>query len=126
VERLKHKQDKFLRSLLALDRSIMVSLKSGFQDDFKDVLVASNIKHFEMCYEAAWLFLKLYLEAKHNQQINSPKKVFRECFALGVLDSKTTEELLNMSEARNATVHDYDQETALEECKRLQGYSITL
>jgi len=126
VERLRNKQEKFIKSLAALDRSIQVSLRENLQKDIKQSLIASNIKHFEMCYESVWKFLQLYLEQKYKQQLNSPKKIFRECFALGILDSKITEELLNISEARNATVHDYDEETAQETCKRINDYYLTL
>lgn len=126
MERLRNKQEKFIKSLAALDRSIQVSLRENLQKDIKQSLIASNIKHFEMCYESVWKFLQLYLEQKYKQQLNSPKKIFRECFALGILDSKITEELLNISEARNATVHDYDEETAQETCKRINDYYLTL
>ena len=126
MERLKNKHEKFIKSLQALDRSIKISLRDTIQEEMRQSLVASNVKHFEMCYESAWKFLQLYLEQKYNQQLNSPKKIFRECFALGIIDSDTTQELLNISEARNATVHDYDEETAQETSKRISSYYLIL
>lgn len=127
MEKLKKKQEKFIKSLHALNRSITVWLKNDFPEDIMHSLVASNIKHFEMCYESAWKFLQVYLAEKYNQQqINSPKPIFRECFSQGVLDNVTVKKLLDMSEARNATVHDYDEETAQETCNRLHHYYETL
>lgn len=126
MEVLKKKKDKFLLTVSALEKSLSISLKKDLHENMREVLVASDIKHFEMCYESCWHFLQFYLIEKHNLQLNSPKKVFRECFTLGLIDSETTEGLLDMSEARNATVHEYDEETALETCNRLRGYIIIL
>ncbi len=117
MEKLKSKREKFLKSLEALDRSIAIFLRKDTPKDIKQNLVAANVKHFEICYESAWKYLQIYL---------THKKVFRECFALGIIDDKTTQNLLDMSEARNATVHDYDEEAAQETCKRIQGYYNTL
>jgi nucleotidyltransferase substrate binding protein (TIGR01987 family) len=126
VEKLSQYQQKFVKSLNALDRSIKLFSHENIKADIKESLVASNIKHFEMCYEAAWKFLKQYLEVQYSVRVDSPKKVFRECFALGIISNKITEELLNISEARNATTHDYDEETAQETCKRINDYYLTL
>lgn len=122
MERLTSKQEKFLKSLQALDHSISLFLRQDTPDDIKKSLIASYIKHFELCYETAWKFLQAYLAEKHMIKIDSPKKIFRECFALGIIDEDTTKNLLDMSEARNATVHDYDEETARETCKRIGNY----
>lgn len=85
-------------------------------------LVAAMIKHFELCFETAWKFLKEYLQYKYGQKIDSPKKVFRECFVLKIIDSTITQNLLDITEARNATIHDYDEETARETYKRIADY----
>lgn len=124
MEKLIHKQEKFQKSLNALSRSIKVFFREDIQDDpeIKENLVASAVKHFEMCYEASWKFLQQYLAYRYHAQIDSPKKIFRECFSRNIIDIETTQELLDISEARNATVHDYDEETAQETCSRINGY----
>ena len=122
MEKLKSKQTKFLKSLNAFERTIEILARSDNPDYLKQSLVAASIKHFEISLESAWKFLQAYLVHFHNQQIDSPKKVFRECFALNILDNRTTKALLDMYEARNATVHDYDEETAQETCRRLLDY----
>lgn len=126
MEKLKQNQEKFLRSLNALERNINTFLHADVADNIRESLVASTVKHFEICYEIAWKFLKSYLEYAYSIQRNSPKQVFRECFALGIIDAKTTKDLLDISEARNATTHDYDEETAQETCKRITQYHSTL
>lgn len=121
MEELKLRQAKFLKSLSAPEQSIRLANNStdlGLQN----TLVASNIKHFEMCYESAWKFLQILLSTKYDLKIDSPKKIFRELFALGLVDNYITTELLNISEARNATVHDYDEETAYESYSRIASY----
>jgi nucleotidyltransferase substrate binding protein (TIGR01987 family) len=126
VEKLSSKQEKFLKSLNALERSLVIFSRIDTAPDLKHSLIASSIKHFEMCHEAAWKFLQAYLISYHNQQVDSPKKVFRECFAQGILDAITSKNLLDMTEARNSTVHDYDEESAQEACKRIVDYYQTL
>jgi nucleotidyltransferase substrate binding protein (TIGR01987 family) len=122
VEKLIYKQQKFVQTLDALERSIKVFSRMDIDKDIREHLVASIIKHFEMCYEASWKFLKLYLEIRHSEIVDSPKKVFRQCFALGIINESTTKELLDISEARNATTHDYDEENAQEICQRIGDY----
>lgn len=124
MEKLTYKQQKFIHTLEALERSIKVFSRTDIDEDIRENLVASIIKHFEMCYEALWKFLKLYLEIRYAEIVDSPKKVFRQCFALGIIDESTTKELLDISEARNATTHDYDEENAQEICQRIGGYYI--
>ena len=126
MEKLEPKQEKFIKSLVALERSIKVFSRKDTPIDIKESLVASNVKHFEICYESAWKFLQVFLAHKCDKKLDSPKKIFRECFALEIIDDITTKNLLDMSEARNATVHDYDEETAQETCKRILGYYDTL
>lgn len=125
MEKLIYKHQKFTQSLDALERSIRVFSRNDIDEDIRENLVASVIKHFEMCYEASWKFLKFYLETRYAEIVDSPKKVFRQCFVLGIIDEQTTKELLDISEARNATTHDYDEENAQEICKRISDYFAT-
>ena len=122
MEKLIYKRDKFIASLNALQRSIKVFSYKDIPEDVRENLVASVIKHYEMCYESAWKFLKLYLEKRYDQHIDSPKKVFRQCYISELLDEETTKELLAISEARNSTSHDYNQENAQETCKLIESY----
>ena len=125
MEKLIYKYHKFIHTLNALERSIKVFLRTDIDDEIRENLTAGIIKHFEMCYESSWKYLKHYLEINCNQIANSPKKIFRECFIFNLLDEQTTEELLNISEARNTTTHTYDQENAQEVCKRIEHYYLT-
>jgi nucleotidyltransferase substrate binding protein (TIGR01987 family) len=125
VEKLIHRRQKFTASLEALERSIRVFSRPNIDQDIRENLVASIIKHFEMCYESAWKFLKVYLEIRYTAVVDSPKKVFRQCFSVGLINETTTKALLDIAEARNTTTHDYDQENAQEICKRISDYYTT-
>ena len=122
MEKLIHKHQKFIQTLNALDRSIKIFSRTDIDEDIRESLVASIIKHFEMCYEASWKFLKLYLEVHYSQIANSPREVFRQCFTFHIFDEQTTNEFLKICDARNTTTHTYDEENAQEICKRIGHY----
>ena len=125
MEKLKYQHEKFIASLRALERSIKIFSRTDISEDIRENLVASVIKHFELCYESAWKFLKLYLEKRYAEIADSPKKVFRKCYSAELIDEKTTKELLDISESRNSTTHSYNEENAQEICKRIDAYYVT-
>ena len=53
---------------------------------------------------------------------NSPKAVFREAFVIRLLTERETREFLGMVEARNSTVHTYNEVLAMEIAKAIPGY----
>lgn len=122
MEKLIHKHQNYLRTLNALIRSIKNFSRDDIDEDLRLDLVASVIKHFEMCYEASWKFLKLYLEVRYKQITNSPRELFRQCFIFNIFDEQTTKEFLKICDARNTTTHTYDEEKAQEICDRIDHY----
>lgn len=72
----------------------------------------SVIKRFELTYDLLWKYLREYIIAKEGISVDSPKKVFQHCLSLGLTDAEKTEELLDLAEDRNLTVHAYDMDTA--------------
>lgn len=125
MEKLAHKYKKFVATLNALRKNIDIFYREDLPLDVRNCVIASTIKHYEMCYEAAWKFLQLYISICYDIKVDSPKKVFRESYILGLIDHQTTSELLDISESRNATTHDYDEETAKEICTRIDNYYLT-
>ena len=75
---------------------------------------AGVIQHFEMAYETCWKFLKQYLQELKEIDISSPKAIFRACYTNDILPLKITEELSQLSDARNKTTHIYNQILAQE------------
>ena len=123
-EKLDYKYEKLIKSLKALDKSIKVFSSTAIPEEFKSELVASLIKHYEMCFEASCKFLQLYLKQKYNIDLaaNMSKTIFKICYENKFIDWETSQELLPIVDARNATTHDYDEEEAHETCKRVSGY----
>lgn len=124
MEKLTRAQNKFSNSLKALERSIhffKIKSSSASKEELENTL-AALIKHFEICYEMSWKYLQAYLKYKNNIEVASPKAIFRESFAVLLITQEETKGLLAMAEARNATTHDYDEETAKEICNRISGY----
>ena len=126
MEKLKYKYEKFAKSLFALEKAISVFECQNIPEHLKDYLITSIIKHYEMCYESAWKFLKLYLEKEYEIKLDSPKKVVRECYKLQIIDENTTNELFKIGDSRNATVHDYDQENAYIISQSIRNYCDSL
>lgn len=122
MEKLIYKHQRYIKTLNALKEIIQIFSCTNIDEKIRKHLVASVVKHFEMCYEASWKFLKYYLEVNFNEIINSPKQVFRQCFTSGLLDEQTVQGLLDINEARNTTTHTYDEENAKEICKRIESY----
>lgn len=128
MEKLVFAHQKFLKSLNALERSLKFSSKyaANAATDELENAVASLVKHFEICYEMCWKFFQQYIKELHFVELASPKAIFRECFSLNIITQEETKKLLDISEARNATTHDYNQETAKETCSRIHEYFVTL
>ncbi len=74
----------------------------------------SVIQRFEFCFELLWKTLKDVLEYQHGIVATSPKKIFHECLAVDITNEEETAALLDMSESRNLTTHDYNASMAQE------------
>jgi nucleotidyltransferase substrate binding protein (TIGR01987 family) len=123
MEKISRSHKKFCDAYKALTRSMTLKEQiSTANDILADTIVAGIIKHFEFAYETAWKFLKEHLEAEFNEQILSPKAVFRACKSRGLLSEKTVECLIALADDRNLTTHIYDQITALEILEAIESH----
>lgn len=127
MEKIDYKYEKFINSLMALERSIRIFSSANVTEEFKSELIASLIKHYEMCFETACKFLQLYLKREYSIDLsgNMSKTIFKICYENRLIDQLTSQELLIIVDARNATTHDYDEEEAHEVCKRVSEYCET-
>jgi len=120
VEELNYKYDNFrkcyksLGNVIALQEQLQIPTTT--ESVMQDLVTAGVIKHFELTYETAWKFLKVYLANKHNCEALSPKQVFRECEAYRVFPQNMVNELITLADARNTTTHIYNQVLAQEIC----------
>ena len=54
--------------------------------------------------------------------VNSPKKVIRALYEVGLLNAEETESTLQMVDDRNMTAHTYDEKYAIELAERIKEY----
>jgi nucleotidyltransferase substrate binding protein (TIGR01987 family) len=72
----------------------------------------ATIQRFEFTYKLCWKTLKGFLEDVHGVRAVSPRQVFKESFALDLIDDE--EIFLEMIESRNILSHTYNEEQARE------------
>lgn len=94
-----------LRPLLAAFRQFSAALSVARSDLEK----AGAIQYFEFTYELCWKTMKRVLKAR-GKEVNSPKPVFREAAAEGLIDDP--EAWFGFLSDRNETVHTYKREVA--------------
>lgn len=98
------------------------SVSTTFDQDTYDTLSAGVVKSFEFTFEACWKFLKKYLEVTKDVTAASPKKVFQECYDLKILSEALVNELFELTNIRNNTVHIYDMHLALSVCNDISQH----
>lgn len=114
MEKLELKIQSAHKALLTLNEVLNFGENAVFRD--------AAIQRFEFTVEAVWKALKLYLQEKEGIIANSPKSVFREAFSIRLITAEETKEFLGMIEARNLTVHTYNEELALKIAKEIPRY----
>lgn len=104
-ERLK---EKFAEYKKAVNK-----LKEALEEDTSNPLLYDGVtQRFEFTYELAWKLMKLYLEYEGIVTVNSPRSAFKEAFAAGIITEGET--WIDMINARNLTVHTYNEQMAKE------------
>lgn len=104
-ERLK---EKFAEYKKAVNK-----LKEALEEDASNPLLYDGVmQRFEFTYELAWKLMKLYLESEGIVTVNSPRLAFKEAFATGIIIEGET--WIDMINARNLTVHIYNEQMAKE------------
>jgi len=91
-----------------------------------DIVSDIAAKRFEFTYEMTWKALKRWLDFQ-GIDARSPRAVFKEAFALGVLTDEQT--WLDMIEMRNLSSHVYDENDVsglLDQLERFNGAFVAL
>lgn len=114
MEKLEYKNEMLIKAQNALKSSIEFYNKRYNQVDEKEqaIYVAAVVKHFELFYEMLCKFLKFYLFEKHGVETIGSRDIFRAAYAQKLINDEQLKMLLKSVDARNATVHTYDQEFA--------------
>ena len=116
---IKLKQEQTQRALKSLEE-----LVSKYSENQSDVILRDAlIQRFEFSTEAFWKYLKAYLQTEHNLSANSPREVIRVGLTAKLYSEETSQELLQMLDDRNLTIHTYVEELAESIAHRIPDYS---
>lgn len=100
------KKVKFLLQL----KDANLRLEEALQESMDNPLaIDGTIQRFEFCFELSWKTLKIYLE-EDGILCNSPKSCLKEAYTAQIIFDEAG--WLELLEARNLTVHVYDQKMA--------------
>ena len=118
--------DKFAEKYAKLESAVsrLAESVSIYRETPNDVVRDGVIQRFEFCTELAWKTLREYLLAEGYTEVNSPKAVFRQAFADGVLSDENA--WLMLLNDRNSTSHIYDDATAQQIFSRIQDMYLPL
>ena len=87
-----------------------------------DVERDAAIQRFEYTFEAVWKAAQIYLDEFEGLTANSPKSAIRASWQSGLIEEKTAQAALRMSEVRNLTVHTYNERLAKSVYRQIESY----
>ena len=101
--------EKYNRNIESLGKALS-QLEKALQEPGNPIVRDASIQRFEFSYELCWKTLKIYLEEKHGIRAVSPRLVFKEAFALDLLENEDI--FIEMIESRNTLSHTYNEDQA--------------
>ena len=101
--------DKYNRNLKSLEKALL-QLSDALEQSESPIVRDACLQRFEFSYELLWKTLKIFLEEIHGVRAVSPRQVFKEAFALSIIDEELT--FVEMIESRNTLSHTYNEEQA--------------
>ena len=111
------KKNKPLQSYLNLEKALKSLEKAVATPPVEERDYGGIIQAFESVYELTWKTLKKVLEV-NGIDAPFPRVVFEEAFKRDMLEGNKI--WLKISEDRNLSVHTYDQDMAIQLCKRIK------
>ena len=101
--------DKYNRNLKSFEKALL-QLGDALEESESLIVRDACLQRFEFSYELLWKTLKIFLEEIHGVRAVSPRQVFKEAFALSIIDEELT--FVEMIESRNPLSHTYNEEQA--------------
>ncbi len=101
--------EKFTRNIENFEKAL-TQLKKALQEPVTPIVRDATIQRFEFTYELCWKTLKGYLEDTHGIRAVSPRLVFKEAFAIELIENEDT--FIEMIESRNTLSHMYNEDQA--------------
>lgn len=103
--------DKLEKSQMNLNKAVK-RFAEALQEPESSIVMDATIQRFEFTYELLWKTLKIFLEDIHGIRAVSPRLVFKEAYALSVIEQEDI--FLEMMQSRNLLSHTYNEEQAAE------------
>jgi len=103
------KTDKYSRNIENLGKAL-VQFSKALAEPESAIVRDASIQRFEFTYELLWKTVKSFLEDFHGVRAVSPRQVFKEAFAIDIIDNEDI--FLEMLESRNALAHTYSEKQA--------------
>jgi len=103
------KSGKLEKSLINL-RKATDRFAEALQEPESSIVMDATIQRFEFTYELMWKTLKIFLEDIHGIRAVSPRLVFKEAYALSIIEQEDI--FLEMIQSRNLLSHTYNEEQA--------------
>ena len=119
MEKVKERIKSARLALNALKEALAIENPSLLERD-------GTIQRFEFTYEAVWKAAQLFLREIEKTEVASPKGVVRDSYKAGILDEETAYKMLEMADARNLTVHTYNEEFAITIFRSTRDYCALL
>lgn len=94
------------------ERALAVLSRGLQQREYNELERQGLIQAFEYCYELAWKTLQDIIDERGFVGIAGPRPVLQKAFELGIISNG--HQWMEMVKSRNATVHTYDEQKALE------------
>jgi nucleotidyltransferase substrate binding protein (TIGR01987 family) len=88
----------------------LLQLGKALDETESPIVRDACLRRFKLSYELLWKTLKIFLEEIHGVRAVSPRQVFKEAFALSIIDEELT--FVEMIESRNTLSHTYNEEQA--------------
>ena len=111
--------DKYNRNLKSFEKALL-QLGGALEESESPIVRDACLQRFEFSYELLWKTLKIFLEEIHGVRAVSPRQVFKEAFAISIIDEELT--FVEMIESRNTLSHTYNEEQATKIYVKCGGY----
>ena len=111
--------DKYNRNLKSLEKALL-HLSDALEQAESPIVRDACLQRFEFSYELLWKTLKIFLEEIHGVRAVSPRQVFKEAFALSLIEKEQI--FIEMIESRNTLSHTYNEGQAMKIYKKCSDY----
>lgn len=117
------KSEKYSRNLGNLEKALN-QFNDALNESESPIVRDASIQRFEFTYELCWKTLKSFLEDIHGIRTVSPRQVFKEAFALSLIENEDV--FVEMIEARNKLAHTYNEEQAINIYRNCGAYFLAM